>query len=53
MGLGVSYSEIVSMLYQMCQRGDIAAKFVLQPVDELQKIIENAPKTGRPDTPGQ
>ncbi|MBS3733629.1 MAG: flagellar basal body P-ring protein FlgI [Phycisphaerae bacterium] len=33
-GLNLTYGQVVGVLYRMCERGDIPAKFVLQPVPE-------------------
>lgn len=51
-GLGLTYGQVVSTLYWMCKKGDIAAKFVLQQLPEVQKIYQSIPTTGRPDMPG-
>jgi hypothetical protein len=50
-GLGLTYGQVVSVLHQMCEEGDIPAKFVLQPLPELQRIYREAPTVGRPDAP--
>ncbi len=51
MGLGLTYSQIVGVLYRMCKQGDISAKFILQPADNLERIYGAAMATGRPDLP--
>ena len=52
-GLGLSYSQVVSALYNLCKNGDIKAKFVLQDLPQVQTIYKTAPTVGRPDMPGQ
>ena len=50
MGLGLSYSQVVSVLHRMCREGDIPAKFVLQQPPVLQRISRGT-AMGRPDVP--
>jgi len=50
--LGLTYSQVVSVLYRMCKSGDIPAKFVLQPSAGMQKIYQGGAELGRPDMPG-
>jgi len=50
-GLGLTYSQVVAVLYRMCKQGDIPARFVLQPAEPLQKIYQSAATVGRPDMP--
>lgn len=50
-GLGLSYSQIVSVLYQMCEKGDIAAKFSLQQLAPTQTIYDANAPAGRLDAP--
>ncbi|MFP3937519.1 MAG: flagellar basal body P-ring protein FlgI [Phycisphaerae bacterium] len=52
-GLGLTYGQVVSVLYHMCEEGDIPAKFVLQPIPELQRIYQDMPEMGRPDAPDE
>ncbi|MGC9453952.1 MAG: flagellar basal body P-ring protein FlgI [Phycisphaerae bacterium] len=52
-GLGLTYGQVVSVLYRMCEEGDIPAKFVLQPLPELQRIYQEMPEVGRPDAPAE
>ncbi len=49
MGLGLTYSQVVSVIYRMCEEGDIPAKFVLQEVPALQRIYQRTTTVGRPD----
>ncbi len=37
-GLGMTYGEVVGVVYRMCERGDIPAKFVLQQLPEADRI---------------
>jgi len=50
-GMGLTYGQVVGVLYRMCEQGDIRAKFVLQDTSEIQKILDNASTTERPDMP--
>ena len=52
MGLGLTYSQVVGVLYRMCKAGDIPAKFVLQEAPGLQRIYQGAATVGRPDMIG-
>lgn len=52
-GLGVSYSQVLGILHQMCKRQDIPAKFVLQQPPGVQRIYDSAPAGGRPDLPAK
>ena len=52
-GLGLTYGETVSILYNMCKRRDIPAKFVLQELPGVQRIYQRASVYGRPDMPGE
>ena len=49
MGLGLTYSQVVGVLYRMCKHGDIPAKFVLQQAPDLERIYKGAATVGRPD----
>ena len=49
-GLGLTYGQVVGVLYRMCKEGDIPAKFVLQQQPDVRKIYEDAVAAGRPDT---
>jgi len=51
MGMGLTYGQIVGVLYRMCKEGDIRAKFVLQPPPEIQRFHRSIPAVGRPDMP--
>jgi hypothetical protein len=48
-GLGLTYSQVVGVLYRMCKEGDIPAKFVLQETPDMQKIYRAVGTAGRPD----
>lgn len=48
-GLGLSYSQVVGTLCRMCKDKSIHAKFILQPLPELQRIYQLTPSEGRPD----
>ena len=50
-GLGLTYSQVVGVLYRMCRANDIQAKFRLQGLSGLQRIYSGTPSVGRPDTP--
>ncbi len=50
-GIGLTYSQIVSILCKMSQQNLIEAKFVLQKPTELQRIYQHTPSVGRPDKP--
>ncbi len=50
-GLGLTYSQVVGILCQMCKQNLIEAKFVLQQPTELQRIYRHTPTMGRPDRP--
>jgi len=52
-GLGLTYGQVVSVLYKMCKTGDIPAEFRLQVLPEVGRIYRAAPIAGRPDMPGQ
>lgn len=51
-GLGVNYSQILAVLQRMCNRGDLPARFVLQPLPGVQDLYHDVMTTGRPDMPG-
>ncbi len=51
-GLGLTYSQVVGILYRMCHEGDIPGKFVLQQAEGLQRIYKDTATVGRPDMPG-
>ncbi len=48
-GLGLSYSQTVGTLSRLCKEHSIRAKFILQPLPELQRIYQLTPIEGRPD----
>lgn len=50
-GLGLSYSQILGVLYGMCKEHDIDANFVLQQPGDKQKMSTLGPATVRPDLP--
>ncbi len=50
-GLGLTYSQVVGVLYRMCQTNDIPAKFRLQTLSGLQKLYSGTLSIGRPDMP--
>jgi len=45
-GLGLTYGQVVAVLYRMCRTGDIRAKFVLQPLPSLQKFYQRSATAG-------
>ena len=51
-GLGVNYSQILGVLQRLCKRGDVPARFVLQPLPGVQDLYQDVITTGRPDMPG-
>ena len=51
-GMGFTYGQIVTVLQRMCKEGSIQAKFVLQQTTDVQRILEGATGTGRPDVAG-
>jgi len=52
-GLGLTYSQIVGVLYRLCRDEDIPAKFVLQQMPGLERIYRRAATVGRPDMPSR
>jgi hypothetical protein len=50
-GLGLTYSQVVGVLYGLCKQEHISAKFVLQRSDVLRKIYSTVPAAGRSDMP--
>ena len=50
-GLGLSYSQVVGVLYQLSQGKYISADFVLQRAPEIQRIYLSGSATGRPNMP--
>jgi hypothetical protein len=42
---------VVSVLQRLCRQGDIQAKFVLQPLPQVQRIYLDDTTVGRPDEP--
>lgn len=50
-GLGLTYSQVVGVLYRMCQAEHIRANFVLQQLPSPQRIYGRSSTVGRPDTP--
>jgi len=51
--LGLTYSQVVGVLYRLAREGDIRAKFVLQQSPALQRIRTGTATVGRPDMPQQ
>ncbi len=50
-GLGLTYSQVVGVLYGLCKEGHIPARFVLQTSPEVRRIYISTPGAGRPDMP--
>jgi len=50
-GLGLTYSQVVGVLYGLCKQGHVPAKFVLQRPPEVRRIYSLTPGMGRPDAP--
>lgn len=50
-GLGLTYSQMVGVLYRMCQANNILAKFHLQAPPGLRRIYSDTPTVSRPDMP--
>ena len=50
-GLGLTYGQVVAVLYRMCDEGSIPAKFVLQEPTGLQQFLRTAATVGRPNMP--
>ena len=50
-GLGMTYSQVVGVLYQLSQGKYISADFVLQRAPEMQRIYLSGSATGRPNMP--
>lgn len=50
-GLGLTYSQVVTIVSDMCKKGHIRAKFVLQPLPHMRRIYKMTPSGGRPDRP--
>ncbi len=50
-GLGLTYGQVVRVLYQMCKDQDIEAKFILQPLPQVATMYRDAALEGRPDMP--
>ncbi len=51
-GLGLSYGQILTAVGQLCRRGDIPAKFILQRPEGVRQQYQGLPTLGRPDMPG-
>lgn len=45
-GIGLNYGQVVGVLAELCEEGDIPAKFVLQSPPALRRIYEQAPIAG-------
>ena len=52
-GLGLTYSQVVSVLYGLSKENDIPARFVLQRPEAIRRIYSSVPAMGRPDMPEQ
>jgi flagellar basal body P-ring protein FlgI len=53
-GLGLTYSQVVGVLYRLCKSGDVPAEFRLQVLPDIRRIYaQGAAPLGRPDMPGQ
>jgi hypothetical protein len=54
-GLGLTYSQVVGVLYRLCQSGDVPAEFRLQVLPNIRRIYAQggAAPLGRPDVSGQ
>jgi len=50
-GLGLTYSQIVRVLYGLCTSRQIPAKFVLQKSPALRRTYISVPAAGRSDMP--
>lgn len=50
-GLGLTYSQVVGTVYQMCEEKTIPANFVLQTLPEMQRLYRQMPSMGRPNSP--
>ena len=50
-GLGLTYSQVVGVLYGLCKGEHIPAKFVLQRSDAMRRIYTSIPAAGRSDMP--
>jgi len=48
-GLGLTYGQVVSVLYRMCSQGSIPAKFVLQNLPRVQQFFRRTTTVGRPN----
>lgn len=51
-GMGMTYGQVVSTVGRMCNAGCIPAKFVLQPMPDVQNILGDSMGAGRPDIAG-
>jgi len=49
--LGLSYSQVVGVLYRLCESEAIPARFVLQQTDSMRRIYGGGAAVGRPDMP--
>ena len=52
-GLGLTYSQVLGVLNDLCKAGHIPGKFVLQTAPEIQRIYLNNPAVDRPDMPDE
>lgn len=49
-GLGLTYSQVVGVMYRLCKEQAIPARFVLQRPPEATRIYGSGGSVGRPDT---
>jgi len=52
-GLGLTYSQVIGVLHDLCTNDHIPARFVLQQPPEMQRINMLTPALGRPDMPDE
>ena len=50
-GLGLTYSQVVGVLYGLARDHHLPAKFVLQQPEQIRTIYSTTPAIGRPDMP--
>lgn len=49
-GLGLTYSQVVGVLNELCESGTIGATFVLQRSEATERIYQSGSAVGRPNT---
>jgi hypothetical protein len=52
-GLGLTYSQVVGVVYGLQKGGHMPARFVLQPLPEMRRIYASMSGAGRPDMPDE